>query len=111
MRALQEHPRFTIVKALSAVLLVAIGVAVGTMLDGGNERRVDAVEIRMASTRHSLAAQHTALEDSRARAERAEAAAAHAVAGLQAARHANRRLSRDLTRARHPRRHRKRGAR
>ena len=78
MRPLQEHPRLTIVKTLSAILLVVLGVAVGTLVGGGQQGHVHALELRMASARHSLAAQHNALDDARARAQQAETAAARA---------------------------------
>jgi hypothetical protein len=76
MRALREHPRVTIVKAIGAVLLVAVGIAIGTFIDGGDLGRVDALEVRMA--RHSLSAQSAELQDARARARRAAMAAARA---------------------------------
>jgi hypothetical protein len=97
MRALLEHPRVTAAKTLVAVLLVGIGVAIGTLLDGGGrDKRPDGLELRVASARRSLTAKAAELRTARADAGRAEAAADRAEAELNATRRANRRLGREL---------------
>ncbi len=97
MRALREHPRVTAAKTLIAILLVGIGVGIGTLLDGGGrDRRFDALEIRMASAGHSLTAQAAELRTARADARHAEAGASRAETELKATRRANRRLGREL---------------
>lgn len=97
MRALREHPRVTAAKTLVAVLLVGIGVGLGTLLDGGGrDKRVDALEIRMASAGRSLTAKAAELRSARGVARAGEAAADRAEAELNATRRANRRLGREL---------------
>jgi hypothetical protein len=98
MRALREHPRVTAAKTLVAVLLVGVGIGIGALLDGGGrDKRVDALEIRMASARRALTAQAAELRTARADAGRAEAAADRAKTELNAMRRANRRLGRELS--------------
>ena len=97
MRALREHPRVTAAKALTAVLLIATGLGIETLLDGGNhENTADALELQLASARRSLTAQAAELRGARTDAHRAEATANRAAAELKAARRANRRLGREL---------------
>jgi hypothetical protein len=98
MRALREHPRVTAARALVAVFLVAVGVGIGTLLDGGGrDKRVGALEIGMASAGRALTAKAAELRTARADAGRAEAAVDRAKTELNATRRANRRLGRELS--------------
>jgi hypothetical protein len=96
MRAVREHARVTAAKALTALLLVAIGVGIGTLVDGRDHHRADGLELREASARRSLTAQAAELRSARADARSAAVMADRAAAELKTARRANRRLGREL---------------
>lgn len=97
MRAVREHPRVTAAKTLIAVLLVATGVGIGTLLDGGDhENRANATEAQIASAQRSLTAQAAELRTARADARRAAVTANRAGAALKTAHRTNRRLRREL---------------
>ena len=105
MRALREHPRVTIVKSIGAVVLVALGIAIGTFIDASDRSQTQALDARVTSARDSLSVKSAELQDARARVRRAEIAAARAGDDLTAARRANRRLHRELVHTRRTRRH------
>jgi hypothetical protein len=109
MRALREHPRIAVVKALSIVLLVAAGVAAGALIDADDGGQVRALEVRLASTRHSLRMQGAELRTARVNARRASAATSRAEAKLETTRRANRRLRDKLAAERRARRRAKNG--
>ena len=109
MRALREQPRVTVVKALSVVLLVAAGVAAGVVVDTDDRGQVRALEMRLASSRHSLTVQGAELRTARMDERRAAAAAARAEAALAKTRRVNRRLRDRLATERRSGRHAKKG--
>jgi chromosome segregation ATPase len=97
MRAVREHPRVAAAKTLIAVLLVAMGVGIGTVLGGGDhDNRADVRELRMASAQRALTARSAELRTARSDARRAEVTADRARAEVEAARRTNRRLEREL---------------
>jgi hypothetical protein len=109
MRALREHPRITVVKTLSIVLLVAASAAAGALINADDGGHVHALETRLASTRHSLTMQGAELRTARMDARRAGAATSRAEANLNTTRRANRRLRDKLAAERRAPRHAKNG--
>src|SRR3954469_3178279 len=105
MRALREQPRVTVAKTLGAVVLVVIGVAIGALVNGADDGRMRATEVRLVSAQRAARTQADQLRVVQGRAERAEAALGRTKRRVKSLVGANRRLQRDLTTARHPRRH------
>lgn len=108
MRGLREHPRLAIAKALGAICLILIGVAI-TAVDGGSDgERMKATEARLMSAQHSITVSETELRLARTRTQRAEAALDRAEHRLRAVTRTNRRLRQNLRHATRARKHRKR---
>src|SRR3954468_12370138 len=103
MRRLREQPRITIATVCGLVCLVLIGIAIGTLLQRGDDHRARAAETRLVSANHSLTARRVELRTALARAETAESARARAEREVTALMRANRRLRRDLPTANRPR--------
>lgn len=96
MRRLREQPRITLAAAAGLMCLVLVGIAIGTLIQSGDDDRARAAQTQLVSASHSLSAQRVERRAALARAERAELARARAEREVAALKRANRRLRRDL---------------
>jgi chromosome segregation ATPase len=103
MRALSEQPRVTVAKLLLVLTLIGMGMAAGTLLDGGDGNRAQASEVRLAVAHRSLTEMQTELGGARGRIERAEAALERARQDARRLARSNRQLRRELHAARRAR--------
>jgi chromosome segregation ATPase len=110
MRRLREQPRMTFATVVGLLCLVLIGIAIGTLVAGGDDDRARAAETRLASAGRALTARQGELRDALARVKKVQSALARAEKQTAALRRINRRLRRDLRqadRARHRRQRKK----
>src|SRR5437773_939956 len=103
MRGLREQPRVVVAKTFGAVVLVAIGVAIGVVTKGEDHGPLRATEVRLVSAQRAARTQADQLRVLQGRAERAEAALGRSERRVKSLVRANRRLQRDLTTARRAR--------
>jgi hypothetical protein len=108
MRALREHPRVTVAKAVGAICLVLIGVAIGAVDGRGDGERMKATEARLVSAQKSVSAREAKLRLARTRGQRAAAALDRAQRRISALTRTNHRLRRELRSATRTRKARKR---
>ena len=110
MRGLREHPRLAVARALGAICLILIGVAISAVDGRGEGDRIRAMEARLATANQSSTAWGAELRMAVARSRRAEVLLARAERRIAALTRTNRRLRHELrsaTRARPDRKRRR----
>ena len=111
MRGLREQPRVAIAKALGALLLVVLGIAIGSIAGRGDGEQLKAANARLATAHASITAQTAQVRRARTQTDLAQAAlkrATHRIRTLTRVNHGLRRDLRRATRARAARRNQQR---
>ncbi len=94
-RAVTEHPRLVVAKAIGMLCLVGCGLALGLLLRGGDEVP-RSTQVRLVSAELSARNEASVNREMRAQLERARAARAHAEERLRVAKRNNVKLRREI---------------